>query len=54
MYATRSPEIMQELIRVGAALDLQDNQGKTALVLARSMGRTKSATLLEEAGASVE
>jgi hypothetical protein len=44
-------EIAQELIRAGAALDLQDKDGTTALQYARKWGRTEMATLLREAGA---
>ena len=44
-------EIVQELIRAGAALDLQAN-GQTTLAIAREMGHTEMATLLEEAEAA--
>ena len=40
-----------ELIRAGAALDVQNNEGYTALMHAREMGYTEIATLLLEAGA---
>ena len=44
-------EMLQELIRAGAALDLQNKDGYTALQYARQWGSTEMATLLREAGA---
>ena len=51
MYAIKYNrlEMVQELIRAGAALDLQDSDGQTALQLARE---TEIAALLEEAEAA--
>ena len=45
-------EMVQELIRAGAALDVQNYlQGMTALQLAQKRGRTEIATFLREVGA---
>ena len=53
MYAAQNSrfEIVQELIRGGAALDLQDNYGQTTLTIAQFNDYTEIATLLREAGA---
>ena len=42
-------EIVKELVRAGAALDVQDKQGKTALQWAQELGFTEIVAILEEA-----
>ena len=47
------PAIMKILIERGANINLQDNEGKTALSVSAEFGDTKLAKLLIENGANV-